>query len=101
MTSMSERINKPISTAAMERRLDAIASSDESYLDVLKSFYYGAGDYKGVEKLLEAEVDIKKACAVLIADGMEIRIGQYGPFIEKDGKNITIPEDLFLGDLNK
>jgi|TARA_B100000287_G_scaffold350158_1_gene338900 DNA topoisomerase-1 len=88
-------------TAAMERRLDSIASSDESYLDVLKSFYYGSGEYEGVEKLLEAEIDIKKACGVPIADGMEIRIGQYGPFIEKDGNNISIPEDLFLGDLNK
>ena len=88
-------------TAALERRLDAIASSDETYLDVLKSFYYGAGSYEGVEKLLEAEVDIKKACGVPISDGMEIRIGQYGPFIENNGNNISIPQDLFLGDLNK
>ena len=88
-------------TAALERRLDAIASSDETYLDVLKSFYYGTGSYEGVEKLLEAEVDIKKACGVPISDGMEIRIGQYGPFIENNGNNISIPQDLFLGDLNK
>ena len=32
---------------------------------------------------------------------MEIRIGQYGPFIENNGNNISIPQDLFLGDLNK
>ena len=30
-----------------------------------------------------------------------IRIGKFGPYVEKDGGNITIPQDLFLGDLNQ
>ena len=87
-------------TATMERKLDAISRSENSYLDILKEFYYGTETYQGVEKLLEEKVDIQKACTIPIANDIDIRIGQYGPFIQKNDKNITIPEDLFLGDLN-
>ena len=88
-------------TADMESRLDAVSRSENSYLEVLKEFYYGNGDYKGVSKLLEEEVDIAKACTVNVQDDLEIRIGKFGPYVQKDGKNITIPEDIFFGELNK
>jgi DNA topoisomerase-1 len=88
-------------TADMESRLDAVSRSENSYLEVLKEFYYGNGDYKGVSKLLEEEVDIAKACTVNVEDDLEIRIGKFGPYVQKDGNNITIPEDLFFGELNK
>ena len=51
-------------TADMENRLDAISRSENSYLEVLKEFYYGNNDYKGVAKLLDEEIDIAKACTV-------------------------------------
>ena len=88
-------------TADMESRLDAVSRSENSYLEVLKEFYYGNGDYKGVSKLLEEEVDIAKACTLNVQDDLEIRIGKFGPYVQKDGKNITIPEDIFFGELNK
>ncbi len=88
-------------TSDMESRLDAVSRSENSYLEVLKEFYYGNGDYKGVSKLLEEEVDIAKACTVSVEDDLEIRIGKFGPYVQKDGNNITIPEDLFFGELNK
>ena len=88
-------------TADMESRLDAVSRSENSYLEVLKEFYYGSGDYKGVSKLLEEEIDIAKACTVNVEDDLEIRIGKFGPYVQKDGNNITIPEDLFFGELNK
>jgi DNA topoisomerase-1 len=88
-------------TADMESRLDAVSRSENSYLEVLKEFYYGNEDYKGVSKLLEEEVDIAKACTVNVQDDLEIRIGKFGPYVAKDGNNITIPEDLFFGELNK
>ena len=87
-------------TAAMERKLDAISRSENSYSDILKEFYYGTDTYQGVEKLLEEKVDIQKACTIPIANAIDVRIGQYGAFIQNNDKNITIPEDLFLGDLN-
>ena len=87
-------------TATMERKLDAISRSENSYLEILKEFYYGTETYQGVEKLLKEKVDIQKACTIPIANNIDIRIGQYGPFIQINDKNITIPEDLFLGDLN-
>ena len=85
----------------MENRLDAISRSENSYLEVLKEFYYGNNDYKGVAKLLDEEVDIAKACTVNVEKDLDIRIGKFGPYVQKDGNNTTIPEDLFFGELNK
>ena len=83
-------------TADMENRLDAISRSENSYLDVLKEFYYGNQDYKGVSKLLDEEVDIAKACTVNVENDLEIRIGKFGPYVQREGNNTTIPEDTFL-----
>lgn len=88
-------------TAGMEQQLDAISRSENTYLGVLEEFYNGKEDYVGVAKLLEAEIDIAKACTVNISEKTNIRIGKFGPYVEKDGTNITIPQDLFLGDLNQ
>jgi DNA topoisomerase-1 len=88
-------------TADMESRLDAISRSENSYLDVLKEFYYGNQDYEGVSKLLGEEVDIAKACTVNVENDLEIRIGKFGPYVQREGNNTTIPEDIFFGELNK
>jgi DNA topoisomerase-1 len=88
-------------TADMENRLDAISRSENSYLDVLKEYYYGNKDYKGVSKLLDEEVDIAKACTVNVEKDLEIRIGKFGPYVQREGNNTTIPEDTFFGELNK
>ena len=88
-------------TAGMENHLDEISRSENSYLDVLNEFYYGNADYKGVAKLLDEKVDIAKACTVNVEKDLDIRIGKFGPYVQKDGNNTTIPEDLFFGELNK
>ena len=88
-------------TADMENRLDAISRSENSYLDVLKEFYYGNQDYKGVSKLLDEEVDIAKACTVNVENDLEIRIGKFGPYVQREGNNTTIPEDTFFCFFNK
>ena len=88
-------------TAGMERKLDDISRSENSYTGVLNEFYNGREDYVGVAKLLKEEIDIAKACTVKISETTDIRIGKFGPYIEKEGGNITIPQDLFLGDLNQ
>jgi len=88
-------------TAGMEQKLDAISRSESTYVSVLEEFYHGREDYAGVAKLLQKEIDIAKACTVNISETTNIRIGKFGPYVEKDGSNITIPQDLFLGDLNQ
>ena len=88
-------------TAGMEQQLDAISRSESTYLSVLEEFYNGKEDYVGVAKLLEEKIDIAKACTVNISEKTNIRIGKFGPYVEKDGTNVTIPQDLFLGDLNQ
>jgi len=88
-------------TASMEKQLDAISRSESTYLSVLEEFYNGKEDYVGVAKLLEEKIDMAKACTVNISEKTNIRIGKFGPYVEKDGTNVTIPQDLFLGDLNQ
>ncbi len=88
-------------TSGMEQKLDEISRSESTYLSVLQEFYNGSKDYEGVAKLLEEEIDIAKACTVNISDKTNIRIGKFGPYVDMDGTNITIPQDLFLGDLNQ
>ena len=93
---------KTQSTTRLDLRLSSrISRSENSYLDVLKEFYYGNGDYKGVSKLLDEEVDIAKACTVNVEKDLEIRIGKFGPYVQREGNNTTIPEDTFFGELNK
>ena len=41
------------------------------------------------------------ACTVNVEKDLDIRIGKFGPYVQKDGNNTTIPEDLFFGELNK
>ena len=50
---------------------------------------------------INEEVDIAKACTVNVEKDLDIRIGKFGPYVQKDGNNTTIPEDLFFGELNK
>ncbi|MDP6991425.1 MAG: type I DNA topoisomerase [Candidatus Marinimicrobia bacterium] len=90
-------------TANMEDDLDAISRGEVDAVPFMKAFYFGSDDLKGLENMLEDKVDIGKACSVqLDHDGepIEIRVGQYGPFVQQGEVRKSIPADVFLGDLN-
>ena len=88
-------------TAGMEERLDSISRTEDTYLDVLKSFYFGNKEFSGVSNLLDREIDIVKACSIDSSSGHLVRIGKYGPYIEEAEGNITIPNELMFGDLSE
>jgi len=49
------------------------------------------------------KVDIGKACSVQLEDKdepIEVRVGQYGPFVRQGENRKSVPPDIYLGDLN-
>jgi DNA topoisomerase-1 len=91
-------------TAQMEDGLDAIARGELKSLPFIKEFYFGGNETRGLKAMLEEEVDIRKACAIAIEtattdDPIIARIGNFGPYLEQNGKRKSIPLSLPLGDL--
>ena len=90
-------------TAKMEDGLDAISRGEKDSIPFMKNFYFGSEKQTGLEAMLEDKVDIGKACSVQFqneGDAIEIRVGQYGPFIQQGEIRKSIPSNIFLGDLN-
>jgi len=90
-------------TANMEDGLDAISRGEKEATPFMKDFYFGTEGQTGLEAMLDDKVDIGKACSVQFEnDGepIEIRVGQYGPFIQQGEIRKSIPQNIFLGDIN-
>ena len=90
-------------TAEMENRLDAISRGELDSIPFMKDFYFGNKDNIGLEKMLDEQIDIGKACSVQLTideEPIEIRVGMYGPFVRKGEVRKSVPENVFLGDLN-
>ncbi|NHZ85371.1 MAG: type I DNA topoisomerase [Planctomycetia bacterium] len=90
-------------TANMEDGLDAISRGELKSLPFINEFYFGGNETRGLEVMLEEEVDIRKACAITIdTSGDEpiiARIGTFGPYLEHNGNRKSIPFSIPLGDL--
>jgi DNA topoisomerase-1 len=89
-------------TAEMEDGLDAISRGELESLPFIKEFYFGGNETKGLEAMLDEEVDIRKACEIQIDSSEErimARIGNYGPYLEHNGNRKSIPLNIPLGDL--
>ncbi len=91
-------------TAQMEQSLDDISNGEGDRLPYLKSFYSGKDGLEEQVKSHEAEIDPRQACTIRL-DGLEseVRVGRFGPFLEKqqNGERITagLPEDLAPADI--
>ncbi len=84
-------------TASMEDVLDEIAAGRRDRNVELASFYFGSGDVEGLQKLVSelGEIDARELATFPIADGIDLRVGRYGPYIETpDGTRANVPEDL-------
>jgi DNA topoisomerase-1 len=83
-------------TAQMEDALDAISRGESESQPYLKEFYFGAPKQPGLKELLKVEIDPRKACTIpLGADSQDrpisIRIGRYGPYLERVDERASIP----------
>ena len=94
-------------TAAMEADLDQIAAGDVDRTAWLSKFYFGDGaDSKDSLKALVdnlGDIDARDINSVPVGEGIVLRVGRYGPYIEdtaaevKEGENpprASVPDDV-------
>jgi DNA topoisomerase I len=82
-------------TARMEDDLDQIAAGEEDRVKWLGRFYFGDGD-GGLHELVSdlGAIDAREINTLEIGDGIELRVGRYGPYLERDGQRASVPEEL-------
>jgi DNA topoisomerase I len=82
-------------TARMEDDLDRIAAGDESRVEWLRRFYYGDGD-AGLHALVNdlGEIDARAVNSYPISDDIVLRVGRYGPYVERGEDRATVPPEL-------
>ena len=97
-------------TAGMEEDLDAIAAGQKDRVDWLTRFYFGqhaadGPDGDGLRDLVAnlGEIDAREVNSIAIGDGITLRVGRYGPYIEETGgepgpdgnpRRASVPDDL-------
>src|SRR4051794_34494691 len=82
-------------TASMEDDLDRIAAGDEQRVDWLGRFYFGDGT-GGLHELVSdlGAIDAREINSLEIGDGIVLRVGRYGPYLERDGQRASVPDEL-------
>ena len=88
-------------TASMEDDLDRIASGDQDRLSWLNDFYFGAKDNKGLQELVSdlGAIDAREINSIELGNGIVLRVGRYGPYLERDGQRANVPEDIVPDEL--
>lgn len=75
-------------TAAMEEDLDRIARGEEKRADWLQGFYFGGGPRRGLKPIVDnlGDIDARAINSIEIADGINLRVGKFGPYLEQGGE---------------
>jgi DNA topoisomerase-1 len=84
-------------TAGMEDILDEIAGGRRDSTAELAEFYFGSGDQEGLKTTVSelGEIDARELATFGIGDGIDLRVGRYGPYVEDQDQNrANVPEDL-------
>lgn len=89
-------------TAQLEEVLDRVARGEEQRLDVLKRFYFGddadaESIFPGLAPLVAVYGDIDaRGMATIPIEGSDavIRVGRYGPYLERGETRANIPSDM-------
>jgi DNA topoisomerase-1 len=93
-------------TASVENDLDDIANGEGSRVDWLTRFYFGAPDSQdsdrisaqgGLKRLIEArleEIDARGVSSIPLTDDVMVRVGRYGPYLQRGEERASIPDDV-------
>jgi len=84
-------------TARLEDVLDEVAGGREEARKVLQRFYFGDADSEGLARLVSelGEIDARGLSTFDLGDGVAVRVGRYGPYVEDAaGTRANIPEDM-------
>ena len=87
-------------TARMEDDLDSIAAGDQQRVEWLRRFYFGDDD-DGLQQLVSdlGAIDAREINSIEIGEGIVLRVGRYGPYLERDGQRANVPEDVVPDEL--
>jgi DNA topoisomerase-1 len=88
-------------TASMEDDLDEIATGTEDPVAWLRAFYEGDAE-PGLHRLVNdnlGDIDAREVNSIPIgrdAEGVElvVRVGRYGPYLQRGDDRTSVPEDL-------
>jgi DNA topoisomerase-1 len=90
-------------TASMEDDLDRIAAGEEERVDWLTRFYKGTNGEPGLHTLVTEHLDDIDARAVnsieLPGSDIVVRVGRYGPYLERGESRASLPEDVVPDEL--
>ncbi|MEP6464109.1 MAG: type I DNA topoisomerase [Frankiaceae bacterium] len=96
-------------TASMEDDLDAIAEGNRQSIEWLTRFYFGsdrgaeggvarAGGLKRLVAERLGDIDAREINSIPIgeteAGPVEVRVGRYGPYVQRGEEKASVPEDL-------
>ena len=90
-------------TARMEDVLDEIARGEAERVPWLRRFYFGDGDASeanhspGLKALVSdiGDIDAREVSSFPLAGtDIVVRVGRYGPYLERDGQRVNVPEDI-------
>jgi DNA topoisomerase I len=83
-------------TAQMEDALDDIASGGAERVPWLRRFYFGADGEEGLKEMVSdlSDIDARDVSSFPLAGtDIVVRVGRYGPYLERDGQRVNVPED--------
>ncbi len=82
-------------TARMEEGLDEIARGEAARVPWLRRFYFGTDREEGLKELVSdlGDIDARDVSSFPLA-GTDIvaRVGRYGPYLERDGQRVNVPD---------
>jgi DNA topoisomerase I len=84
-------------TARMEDALDDIASGEAERVPWLRRFYFGADGEEGLKEMVSdlSEIDARDVSSFpLSGTDIVVRVGRYGPYLERGEDRVNVPEDL-------
>jgi DNA topoisomerase I len=82
-------------TAQMEEALDEIARGEAARVPWLRRFYFGSDGEEGLKELVSdlSDIDARAVSSFPLAGtDIVIRVGRYGPYLERDGQRANVPE---------
>jgi DNA topoisomerase-1 len=89
-------------TARMEDALDEIARGEAARVPWLHRFYFGtdgagAGHEEGLKELVSdiSDIDARDVSSFPLAGtDIVVRVGRYGPYLERDGERVNVPDQM-------
>ena len=87
-------------TARMEDDLDRIAAGSEERVEWLRRFYFGNGQ-AGLKDLVSdlGGIDAREVSSIEIGNGIVVRVGRYGAYLERDGRRASVPPNIVPDEL--